>query len=520
MNIKPIGEAVNKLRLKTEPQPIYTRVLKIIRYHLPVILVIAVAEIIVKSRGYESNFNSLIPLFFLAAIVYLALKRGVLISLTGTAILMAYDIISRFSTIETYSLDDEVLRRLVILSLALPLIAYVVGRLKEKNDHLLQYEKRARLKAEESENRLRFMAESMPQKVFTSKPDGTSDYFNPQWSEYTGMSFRQLKRGDWTKVIHPDDVEDNLNRWQYSLKTGEPFAFEHRLKRHDGAYRWHVARAQAMRNEEGKITKWVGSDTDIHDIKLSLRREHKLEVRTAALAEQREQLVLLNKAKDEFISLSSHQLRTPSTGVKQYLAMVLEGYAGQITEEQRTFLKQAYDSNERQLVIINDLLRVAQVDAGKVTLRRTEVDIIPLLRDVIDEQSSKFSARNQTLLFQPKNPRLKAKIDTANIRMVLENIIDNASKYTPPNKTIEISAKKLKDECIITIKDEGVGIEKNDISRIFSKFSRIENPLSAIVGGSGLGLYWVKKIIDLHEGSIDVNSEIGKGTTFTIRLPL
>src|SRR5690606_7662823 len=113
------------------------------------------------------------------------------------------------------------------------------------------------------ERQLRFMAESMPQKIFTSKPNGKTDYMNPQWKEYTGAGSDQITSDNWEDLVHPGDVHENAELWSRSLKTGEPFQFEHRLKRNDGTYVWHITRAHALRGENGEITGWVGSSTDI-----------------------------------------------------------------------------------------------------------------------------------------------------------------------------------------------------------------------------------------------------------------
>lgn len=238
------------------------------------------------------------------------------------------------------------------------------------------------------------------------------------------------------------------------------------------------------------------------------------------IEEQRVQhLIEVNRAKDEFISLASHQLRTPATGVKQYVGMILEGFAGDVHEKQRAMLEKAYASNERQLQIVADLLRVAQVDAGKVKLRCSKVDLVQLVEDVLKEQNATFKMRQQKAIFTGTLDRADAFIDSYNIRMVLENIIDNASKYSPPGKTVTVTLENNEERCIINIHDEGVGIRKDDQSKLFQKFTRIDNPLSALVDGTGLGLYWAKKIVDLHEGNIAVDSRLGKGTTFTVCLP-
>lgn len=238
------------------------------------------------------------------------------------------------------------------------------------------------------------------------------------------------------------------------------------------------------------------------------------------LAEQQERLLELNRSKDEFISLASHQLRTPATGVKQYVGMLLAGYAGRISEQQRQLLNTAYESNERQLKIINDLLKVAHLDAGKVSLQKTMVDIVDLIEDVIDEQADTFKSRGQGAIFKRSEKSILVRVDEDRIRMVLENLIDNASKYSLHGSTVVISVKKYGRNLLVRVKDQGVGIDQQDQDKLFKKFSRIDNPLSTLVGGTGLGLYWAKEIIDLHGGTIEVDSQVKKGTTFTIRLPL
>lgn len=229
--------------------------------------------------------------------------------------------------------------------------------------------------------------------------------------------------------------------------------------------------------------------------------------------------VRLERAKDEFISLASHQLRTPATGVKQYAGMLLEGYAGDLTSEQHTMVQTIYESNERQITIINDLLRVAQVDAGKIQLLKLPTALAPLLTDILNEQAHKFRARAQTVRFRPPQENIWASIDVKHMRMVLENLIDNASKYTPADKRITVSIKKSAQGAEIRVADEGVGIPKDATDLIFEKFTRLDNPLSTEVGGTGLGLYWAKKIIDLHGARLTVQSTPGKGSAFTIWLP-
>jgi PAS domain S-box-containing protein len=230
--------------------------------------------------------------------------------------------------------------------------------------------------------------------------------------------------------------------------------------------------------------------------------------------------VELERTKDEFISLASHQLRTPATGVKQYVGMLLEGYGGKLSRRQLSILQNAYESNERQLNIVNDLLKVAHVDAGKVVLNKEATDLGQLVKDVISGLSSVFKKRRQKVTFIKPKQKIMVKVDVDRIRMVIENILDNASKYTPEGKQVSVDIERNNGCVDVVITDEGVGVAKKDIDRMFQKFSRLNNPLSQLVGGTGLGLYWAKRIVDLHQGSIDVSSRVGKGSVFIINLPM
>ncbi len=242
----------------------------------------------------------------------------------------------------------------------------------------------------------------------------------------------------------------------------------------------------------------------------------------------RQKLESLNQAKDEFISLASHQLRTPATGVKQYLGMLLGDFAGELTPSQREFVQHAYDSNERQLSTVSDLLSIAQADAGKIDLHRRSVDLVQLIDGILDEQTAKFADRRQTISFKHVDTACTVSIDEVRMRMVLENLVDNASKYTPQGNKIQLSLAHVAptaaldngpDKIVIRIRDHGVGIAKDDLKAIFDKFTRVDNPLSETVGGSGLGLYLARKIVELHGGTISVTSVVGKGSCFIISLP-
>ncbi|HUP26200.1 MAG TPA: ATP-binding protein [Candidatus Limnocylindrales bacterium] len=245
----------------------------------------------------------------------------------------------------------------------------------------------------------------------------------------------------------------------------------------------------------------------------------KLQQEAKLLKLKSEQLAELNEIKDDFISLASHQLRTPATGVKQYVGMILQGFAGEIPEAQQKLLQIAYECNERQLTIVNDLLKVAQIDSGRIEMKRRKIDVEPLLREIIDEQKDSFADKDISIALEPIKHPCTIYADRERIRMAFENVIDNACKYSPRHRAVEVRVLDKPDTTVIEVKDEGVGIDQKDMAKVFEKFSRIYNSLSNTVGGSGLGLYWVKRVVDLHGGSISIRSKLHKGTVFSIELP-
>lgn len=239
--------------------------------------------------------------------------------------------------------------------------------------------------------------------------------------------------------------------------------------------------------------------------------------RTRVLAHSKQ--AEIQSAKDELLSLASHQLRTPATSVKQYVGMVLEGFAGKLTSQQTSLLDKAYESNERQLHIINEILYVAKIDAKGIVLTPRRLNINKLLRELTQELSvtAKKSKQKIRLLMPKKQTYVEA--DEHSLRMALENLISNALKYSHEGTTTTVKLTAKDDEIHITVKDKGVGIDAEDLPLLFQRFSRIPNELSKQTSGSGIGLYLSQQLIQLHNGDIKVSSVKDKGTTFTVILP-
>lgn len=226
----------------------------------------------------------------------------------------------------------------------------------------------------------------------------------------------------------------------------------------------------------------------------------------------------VEKTKSDFISIASHQLRTPATAVKMYLAMLLDGYAGKMNDKQSEYIRMAFNSNERQLHIVNDLLSTASAEAGKLRLTLSRVNMSKLVNRVIDEFLPTFEERKQTVqVIIAAGVFLRA--DSSYLKMAIENLLSNAAKYTDRGGHITVALENKERSVVLKVKDTGVGISAAQEVKLFRKFSRIDNPLSSEAGGSGIGLYLLKQIIDLHGGEVRVKSKEGEGTTFTVRLP-
>lgn len=300
---------------------------------------------------------------------------------------------------------------------------------------------------------------------------------------------------DYVAYIHPDDIKLVTDHIQQASMESMAFSFDHRIVLPNGVVRYIYSNGQSYSNKKGVVTHMIGTARDITENKL------------------------LENAKNDFVAVTSHQLRTPATIVKQYTTMLSEGYVGELTKQQKDFLKTIYDSNERQIAIINDLLNIARIDSGNFNMIVKRTDMVAMLKQIKAEHAGKYKTKNQRLIFKPKYKNVFCHIDSDQIKMAIENLLDNAHKYTPAKKTVRIELKRRRKGVSIYISDQGIGIPAKDIHKIFDMFSRIDNPAVLQEEGTGIGLYWAKKIITMHGGTIDVSSEHNKGTTFVINLP-
>jgi PAS domain S-box-containing protein len=229
---------------------------------------------------------------------------------------------------------------------------------------------------------------------------------------------------------------------------------------------------------------------------------------------------LIERMKTEFVSLSAHQLRTPLAAIKWTLKLFLEGDLGQLTKEQIEFLQKTYKSNERMISLINDLLNVTRIEEGRYIIQSLFYDICDVTQSVIDLFKEEIKQKSIKIEFKKPEDLPKILMDQEKIKLVIENFIDNAIKYTFPGGKMTVSIIRGTNEVEVRVKDTGVGIPKEQQMRVFTRFFRGSNVVRLDTEGSGLGLFLAKNIVEAHGGRIGFESESGKGSTFFFTLPM
>lgn len=266
------------------------------------------------------------------------------------------------------------------------------------------------------------------------------------------------------------------------------------------------------------------------ELPLKSPTERVLEITTVSLAPRKEQVIILHdvtreklieKMKTEFVSLAAHQLRTPLSAIKWTLKMFLEGDLGKITKEQENFLKKTYFSNERMIRLVNDLLDVAKIEDGKYFYKPVLVDLKAIVQFIVNFYKDEVKRKNIIFEFNKPKTRLPLiMIDPEKIKLAIQNVIDNAIRYTKDGGRIEVNLKVVGEQIEFLVKDTGVGIPAKQQNRVFNKFFRSSNAVRVYTEGSGLGLFITKNIIEAHGGKIWFESVEGKGSTFYFTLPL
>ena len=350
--------------------------------------------------------------------------------------------------------------------------------------------------AKKAHERFRFMAESMPQKIFTATPGGEGDYFNRQWIEYTGMTLEQIKDEGWTQYLHPDDLDTTVESWRRSIETGEPFHAQQRVRRVDGVYRWHLFRARAMRDAQGNISLWIGSNTEIHEQK-----------------EKEEELRQANEDLQQFAYSASHDLQEPIRNVAVYSEIISKRYYNVLDSDGRQFLGFLTEGGRRLATLIDDLLTYTR--AGVIEGDLTAVDSSAVLQHALSSLAEAIRENDASVAYDAL-PQVC--MGESHLQQVFQNLIGNALKYRredPPQ--IYISAVHLGATWRFSVRDNGIGIDPHYKEVIFGVFKRLHRDQK--YSGTGIGLAICQRVVERYGGRIWVESSPGEGATFFFTVP-
>lgn len=247
--------------------------------------------------------------------------------------------------------------------------------------------------------------------------------------------------------------------------------------------------------------------------------ESKIELATKELRRTNDKLKALDEAKDEFISMASHQLRTPLTSIKGYISLILDGDMGKVPTKQKKMLQEAFSSSQRMVYLISDLLNVSRLRTGKFMIETTDVYLPDVVEEEIDQVKEMAEIKNIKIHYVKPKAFVHLELDDMKIRQVIMNFIDNAIHYTPEGGEINVELKETDKSVEFRVIDSGIGVPKSEQHHLFTKFYRAGNARKARPDGTGLGLFMGKKVVIASGGSLIFSSEEGKGSTFGFIFP-
>jgi PAS domain S-box-containing protein len=417
-------------------------------------------------------------------------------------------------------------------------------------ESILHARRRAEQELRESEERYRFLTETIPVHVWTALPDGNLDFVSNQTAHHLGLTPAELLADGWQKIVHADDLPRAIERWTHSLATGDTYAVEFRLRLRSGEYAWHLAQAVAQRSASGAIVRWFGTNTPIEEQREHRRRVEALHDEVAsqsaqlretnemlerarrdaeeALARERKarveaetaraQAESANRMKDQFLSTVSHELRTPLNAMLGWATM-LRG--GKLEPDKRSHAIETIERNARaQVRLIEDLLDLGRILQGKFQLAVGPVEVVRVVEAAIESVHPAAEAKGVRLQ-RTLDSHATIVGDAERLQQIAWNLLSNAIKFTSRGGRVLVTVRRAPSYVELAVADTGEGIAPEFLPHVFEPFRQADGAISRRTGGLGLGLSIVRSLVELHGGTVAVASEgVGLGATFTVRLPM
>jgi PAS domain S-box-containing protein len=368
-----------------------------------------------------------------------------------------------------------------------------------------------RIKAEEalkeSEDRFRSMADNIPNLAWMADEQGWIFWYNRQWFDYTGTTLKEMEGWGWQKVHHPDYVDGVVESFTKSVQTGQSWEHLFPLRGKDGTFRWFISRAFPIRNEEGKITRWFGTNTDITEQKKS----------EASLEAKNKELLKINNDLDNFIYTASHDLKAPVSNIEGLINTLYDSLVenNHVDSDIDTFIKMINTSLQRFQNTIKDLTEITKIQK-RIYEEAEDIN----LNEIFDEVRTAIATqvRESGAVIKTDFHCEVIKFSRINFKSIIHNLLTNAIKYKSKDRKPEIHVTCIEESnwYILEMIDNGMGIAEGQKDKIFGMFKRLHDH----VEGSGVGLYLVKRIVDNAEGKIEVESVLGEGSIFRIYLPI
>jgi PAS domain S-box-containing protein len=354
----------------------------------------------------------------------------------------------------------------------------------------------------ESEVQLRTLADAVPQLVWMADADGYIFWYNQRWYDYTGTTPEQMEGWGWQSVHDPEVLATVLQRWSVSIQTGELFEMEFPLKSARGEFRWFLTRVNPLRDSQGRIVRWFGTNTDVDEQR-----------RTA------EELREANRLKDEFLATVSHELRTPLTSILGWAHLLRNG---QLDDKSATRALETIERNARaQSQLIDDLLDVSRITTGNLRLDVRQLEPGSFIESAIEALRPAADAKNVRIQKVMDTGVVSVAGDPARLQQVVWNLLSNAIKFTPKGGRVQVRLERINSHIEIAVSDTGMGIKPEFLPHVFERFRQADQKTTRQHGGLGLGLAIVRHLVELHGGAVHADSAgEGQGATFVVQLPI